>query len=85
LRADTRALIEMEDNSIHVRVAASWEISIKHAARRGDMPISGEEAWNDCVASGFRILEISVQHAATLDWFPALHQDPFDRMLVAQA
>jgi PIN domain nuclease of toxin-antitoxin system len=83
LRADTRALIEAEENSIYVSVAALWEISIKHAARRGDMPISGEESWSYCAASGFRILKISVQHAAALDRLPALHQAPFDRMRVA--
>jgi PIN domain nuclease of toxin-antitoxin system len=85
LRADIRALIEAEENSIYVSVATLWEISIKHTARRGDMPISGEEAWNYCAASGFRILEISAQHTTALDQLPALHQDPFDRMLVAQA
>jgi PIN domain nuclease of toxin-antitoxin system len=85
LQDSTRALIEAEDNHIYVSVATIWEISIKHAARRGDMPISGEDAWAYCKESGFHILEITARHASAVDTLPMLHQDPFDRMLVAQA
>jgi PIN domain nuclease of toxin-antitoxin system len=31
------------------------------------------------------ILEIKVEHAAAVEHLPALHRDPFDRMLVAHA
>jgi PIN domain nuclease of toxin-antitoxin system len=65
LQERTRALIEAEDNSIYVSAATIWEISIKHAARRGDMPISGDDAWAYCNESGFRILEITARHAST--------------------
>ncbi|MDR1228810.1 MAG: type II toxin-antitoxin system VapC family toxin [Azoarcus sp.] len=85
LQNDTRVLIEARDNSIYVSAATIWEISIKHAAKRGDMPISGEEAWAYCRESGFRILEITARHASAVGTLPMLHQDPFDRMLIAQA
>jgi PIN domain nuclease of toxin-antitoxin system len=61
LQNDTRALIEAEDNHIYVSAATIWEISIKHAGKRGDMPISGEEAWAYRRESGFRILEMKAQ------------------------
>ncbi len=35
--------------------------------------------------SGFIELPVSATHAAAVAGLPALHRDPFDRMLVAQA
>jgi PIN domain nuclease of toxin-antitoxin system len=49
------------------------------------MPISGEEAIGYCGKSGFSLLSISARHAAAVEQLPALHGDPFDRMLIAQA
>jgi PIN domain nuclease of toxin-antitoxin system len=43
LHADTRALIEAEDNGIHVSVATLWEISIKHTTARRGFAVAGRE------------------------------------------
>lgn len=37
------------------------------------------------LASGFLELPISVMHAARVAALPPIHQDPFDRMLIAQS
>jgi len=44
----------------------------------------------DCAAelfrlAGYRELPVTWSHAAVLETLPALHGDPFDRLLVAQA
>jgi PIN domain nuclease of toxin-antitoxin system len=49
------------------------------------MPISGREALTYFSESGYRVLAITPEHAASIETLPSLHTDPFDRMLVAQA
>lgn len=38
-----------------------------------------------CRAAGYRWLDIRPEHAAAVEDLPAIHADPFDRLLVAQA
>lgn len=49
------------------------------------MPVSGSEALRYFNASGYRMLPVEAEHAVAVETLPALHQDPFDRILVAQA
>ena len=35
--------------------------------------------------AGYQLLAISADHGAAVEILPALHGDPFDRLLVAQA
>lgn len=85
LRALGRDLIADPANDIYVSTASIWEIAIKHALARGDMPVSGARAAELCAAAGYRELPVTWQHAAVVETLPPLHADPFDRILVAQA
>jgi len=58
---------------------------MKHALGRGDMPISGRDAVRFFRESGYRFLTIEAEHAMAVEELPPHHQDPFDRILVAQA
>lgn len=49
------------------------------------MPVSGRDALRYFEESGYRLLPIAPEHAAAVEELPALHTDPFDRLLVAQA
>jgi PIN domain nuclease of toxin-antitoxin system len=80
-----RELIADEDNAIVVSAASIWEISIKHGLQRGDMPLSGQRALQWFRRAGYELLAVKPEHAAAVDKLPALHADPFDRLLVAQA
>jgi PIN domain nuclease of toxin-antitoxin system len=80
-----RKLIEDTDNEVWVSAVSVWEVSIKHSLWRGDMPISGAQALRYCQDAGYSMLAILPAHAAAVEALPALHADPFDRMLVAQA
>ncbi|MDR3538413.1 MAG: PIN domain nuclease, partial [Acetobacteraceae bacterium] len=40
---------------------------------------------NDFLAAGFQVLDIIPAHVLALEALPALHGDPFDRIMVAQA
>jgi len=80
-----RELILSDENDVYFSAATVWEIAIKHALARGDMPVSGEEARKLLIEAGFEELTITSRHAAATEELPAHHADPFDRILVAQS
>lgn len=65
-----------------VSSATIWEVEIKRALGRLKAP---EDTAALVDESGFERLAISFEHAREAARLPALHGDPFDRMLVAQA
>ncbi|WP_126444373.1 type II toxin-antitoxin system VapC family toxin [Sulfuricystis multivorans] len=79
------ALIRDPANEIHVSSVTIWEIAIKHALGRGDMPISGARAAELCAQAGYRELPVGWRHTEAIEHLPGLHGDPFDRLLIAQA
>jgi PIN domain nuclease of toxin-antitoxin system len=88
LSGDVVAMIESAEHDVYVSVASIWEIAIKYARPKGrpdDMPLSGREALAEFERAGADILPVTAAHAAAVDDLPALHGDPFDRMLIAQA
>jgi PIN domain nuclease of toxin-antitoxin system len=68
-----------------VSAANVWEIAIKHSLDRHEMPVSGQQAMRYFRESGYRFLPVEPEHAAAVETLPTHHQDPFDRILVAQA
>ncbi len=85
LPAAARSAVGNLRNEIWVSAASIWEIAIKHAKRPEEMPISGSQALAYFAGAGFKLLLIEGHHAAAVDSLPAVHRDPFDRLLVAQA
>ena len=85
LSARARDLIQAAKSTVWISTASVWEIAIKHALGRGEMPVSGEDAARYFRDSGYRFLPVDVDHALAVESLPAHHQDPFDRILVAQA
>ncbi|HRE72561.1 MAG TPA: type II toxin-antitoxin system VapC family toxin [Accumulibacter sp.] len=85
MSAKARELILAPKNTIWVSAVTIWEISIKHSLGRGDMPVSGKLALEYFRQARYRLLPVEPEHAAAIEGLPAHHQDPFDRLLVAQA
>ncbi len=85
LSKKARDLIESPKTTVWVSAANIREISIKHSLGRGDMPVSGRDAMRYFQESGYRFLPVEAEHAVAVEELPAHHQDPFDRILVAQA
>lgn len=67
---------------VYVSVASTWEIEIKRALGKLKAPSDLEEA---LAANQFLPLPISVKHSIVAAKLPRHHDDPFDRMLLAQA
>ena len=81
-----RALLLEPAASIFVSVASLWEIAIKHAQHGAkDMPMSAKDALGFFYASGYTIVPVAPAHVLMLEGIPRLHDDPFDRLLVATA
>lgn len=80
-----RELIQSPKTAIWISAATVWEIAIKHALGRGDMPVSSQAAMRYFRESGYRLLPIEAEHVVAVEELVAHHQDPFDRILVAQA
>jgi PIN domain nuclease of toxin-antitoxin system len=85
LPLSARELIQSAKTTVWVSAASVWEIAIKHGLGRGDMPVSGQDALRYFNEAGYRLLAIEPEHAAAVGELPAHHQDPFDRILIAQA
>ena len=85
LSQKARELIESPKTTIWISVASLWEIAIKYSLGRGDMPISSQQAMSYFRESGYRFLAVEAEHVVAVEELPTHHQDPFDRILVAQA
>ena len=86
LRTDARAVIEDSTNEVLVSAAVAWEISIKVALGKLTVPADPAVWLPARVRSlGFQALDISAAHALAVGGLPDIHQDPFDRIMIAQA
>jgi PIN domain nuclease of toxin-antitoxin system len=85
LSSTARQLILAPRATVWVSAVSVWEVAIKHGLGRGNMPVSGQDALLYFRQSGYRLLAVEPEHAAAVESLPAHHQDPFDRLLVAQA
>jgi PIN domain nuclease of toxin-antitoxin system len=81
-----RKLIARPDSSVFVSAVSAWEISTKF--RLGRLPSASElvqDFGGYLDQENFLNLPVSSDHGIRAGMLPGLHQDPFDRMLIAQA
>jgi PIN domain nuclease of toxin-antitoxin system len=85
LSESAKRVIENSVNSIVVSAVVPWELAVKTTV--GKLRVHELLAnWiNKMVEEGFRELPIDPSHAIRAGLLPLHHQDPFDRVLVAQA
>lgn len=82
LSEEARAAITDGENPVYVSSAAAWEMAIKKRLGRLEYPTNlAEVLAKDHIA----VLPITLPHALAVSDLPVHHQDPFDRMMVAQA
>ena len=82
LNAKARASIAHPNNLVFVSAATAWEISIKSSLGKLSAP---DESEFELEVHGLRALPILNAHALAVKHLPLHHQDPFDRLLIAQA
>lgn len=85
LSGEARVLIEDRANTLLFSAASLWEIAIKSALGRADFHVDVRTLRESLVAHGYRELAVTGAHGVAVASLPAIHRDPFDRLLIAQA
>ncbi|MFC4298218.1 MAG: type II toxin-antitoxin system VapC family toxin [Castellaniella sp.] len=85
LTGQARAWLEDDNNVLIFSAASLWEITIKSGLGRDDFQVDPHVLRRGLLDNGYEELRISSQHAVAVAGLPALHKDPFDRLLIAQA
>jgi PIN domain nuclease of toxin-antitoxin system len=71
-----------DEPEVYVSAATLWELAIKQAIGKIKKPAGLPEL---IMHNRFRQLPITPEHAVSAARLPAVHGDPFDRLLIAQA
>jgi PIN domain nuclease of toxin-antitoxin system len=82
LSTKAKKIISNPNNLVFVSPVNSWEITIKKALGKLIAPDNLEQV---ILKSGFDVLPINITHTIFIENLPNHHEDPFDRLLIAQA
>ena len=82
LSQTARALLTSPDAAIHVSVISEWELVLKSRTSGFRLPLPFELL---VARSGFTRIDLVSGTPQLVELLPAIHADPFDRILIAQA
>ena len=82
LSEKAKSTIADGNNLVFVSAAVIWEIRIKQALGKLEIPSNFRKVLDE---QPFEMLPITAEHAHAVGDLPSHHRDPFDRMLIAQA
>jgi PIN domain nuclease of toxin-antitoxin system len=86
LTARLHHALRQPENEIFFSVVSAWEIAIKWRNGRLDLPSEPDGLLPRILeAFALKTLPISLEHAVGTGRLALHHNDPFDRMLIAQA
>jgi PIN domain nuclease of toxin-antitoxin system len=85
IQAATRTVLDNVDNTLLFSAASLWEIAIKRGLGREDFQVDPRLLRRALFDNGYGELAITSEHAVAVDLLPPIHEDPFDRILIAQA
>lgn len=86
---EVRKIILDRNNNIFFSAISPWEVEIKHQ-KHADFKLTGNQLMFLCDQAYYNFLPISEKHIAELEKIKkiddnVIHNDPFDKMLLAQA
>jgi PIN domain nuclease of toxin-antitoxin system len=85
LPESAKRIIRNIDESCFLSAASLWEITIKHQNNKLDLGISLKELFDFADRNQIEIIPINYEHLLQLSKLPSHHNDPFDRLIIAQA
>ncbi len=86
LSTAARDFIADGNNEVFLSAASAWEIAIKCSRGKLTLPEDpGHYVGNRMAHFNFQALPIQISHALHVNNLPSIHQDPFDRLLIAQS
>ncbi len=77
-------MLHDSDHEHWVSAASVWEIAIKSTIRKLILSLPLRDLQKAIIAAGFQVLDVTMQHAAAIPEIDLPHNDPFDRLLLAQ-
>lgn len=80
-----RTAMQDDGATLHISAASVWELAIKSARGRLELAVPVDHYLSDRVQEGYVVLPVAWPHAAAVERLPRHHDDPFDRLIVAQA
>lgn len=80
-----RTVMTEPENQLLFSVVSLWEIAIKNGLNRPDFQVNARMLRRGLIDNGYIELPILSEHVLAVDTLSALHKDPFDRLLIAQA
>lgn len=81
-----RSACQDEANQLVLSVVSLWEMQIKVGLGKLTLHLPLRQILDEQIHRGaFELLPVLAEHVLELDSLPAHHQDPFDRLLIAQA
>ncbi|TVQ08202.1 MAG: type II toxin-antitoxin system VapC family toxin [Bacteroidetes bacterium] len=81
----TKQIIENKENNCYVSIATYWEIGIKNSIGRLELNTDLETIFQIIEEPGFETLPITINQILKNTYLEFHHQDPFDRIIVAQS
>ena len=78
-------IIYHSDERINVSIVSMWEIAIKSSIGKLEIKSSISKIAETCENERFDILPIKPFHLDEIGRLPAIHGDPFDRLIISQA
>lgn len=85
LPARARRVLNDARNQLVFSSASLWEITIKSGLGRDDFQVDARVLRRNLIDNDYEELAITGEHVVAVDGLPAIHKDPFDRLLVAQS
>jgi len=82
LSTSVKSLLLNPMNNVAISACSIWEIGIKH--KLGKLPVP-DRFMEQLQRLPFALIDIDIYHAWKASQFPLHHNDPFDRLLIAQA
>ena len=77
--------ISDQDPIKYVSIASLWEIAIKLNIGKIELDFPYSALIEHILINGFELLPISFEHTVALTTLDVYHNDPFDRIIIAQA
>ena len=84
LSTEARRIVTTEPN-LFISIASFWEIAIKQAIGKLNIKSTIPQIEKICLSRNIKILPISSNEIEGIKNLPAIHKDPFDRLIISQA
>ena len=86
LSQNAKEVIQNSENNLYLSAASAWELSVKNSLGILSLHMSPEKYVTERMADNdIKALAISHKHTLRAMALPNHHEDPFDRILVAQS